>query len=258
MDAGVEWGDEGGLTWGEIPRVHINDMSYKRFLTEFALPRMPVIIVGAGDSWPALQKWRNVSYFLEHQGVTPTFESPRAANLTSAGPYDLSREELNEVPAEEALRMLAMRQEESDKPQKRRLYIKTWDYVHAGAGCLQKDFQVPSIFNKSPDSLSEQVVFGYAKRDMKWLYIGEEGTGSPSHIDTNYSSAWLWCAKGRKEWRCVHGGDWDSLNYEELNRKNRLPDLFRPDAGSHPILKESRLYKGVSHVTSTLTLTLTL
>jgi hypothetical protein len=42
---------------------------------------------------------------------------------------------------------------------------------------------------------------------MKWLYIGEPGTGSGTHIDTNNSSAWLWVARGAKRWRCVHGGD---------------------------------------------------
>jgi len=249
MFDGLQWGDKNGLDFQPIPKIHINDLSYERFIEEFALPRMPVLIVGAGDSWPALQKWRQVSYFLEHECANECFSSGRAANLTSAAPYDLTNEELSEVPADAALRMLQERQEAAEeKPDERnprRLYIKTWDYVHAGAGALQEDFTVPSIFDKSPRCLTEQVVFGHSARDMKWIYIGEEGTGSPSHIDTNYSSAWLWCARGKKEWRCVHGGDWDRLGYEELNRKGNLPDLFRPDVRSHPILLESRLYEGI-------------
>ena len=50
-------------------------------------------------------------------------------------------------------------------------------------------------------------MLGNAAMDMKWLYIGESGSGSATHRDTNNSSAWLWVAAGEKEWVCAHAAD---------------------------------------------------
>ena len=40
----MAWGDTGGLEWAPLPRVHISELPFERFLCEFALPRMPCII----------------------------------------------------------------------------------------------------------------------------------------------------------------------------------------------------------------------
>ena len=40
----MPWGHKGGLDWVPIPRLHVSELSYKRFLLEFALPRVPCII----------------------------------------------------------------------------------------------------------------------------------------------------------------------------------------------------------------------
>ena len=32
-----------------------------------------------------------------------------------------------------------------------------------------------------------------------------------AQVDCNMTSAWLWCAAGEKEWRCVHAQDSDAL-----------------------------------------------
>ena len=41
---------------------------------------------------------------------------------------------------------------------------------------------MPSVFARAPPVLAEQHMFGNAARDMKWLYIGERGSRSGSHV----------------------------------------------------------------------------
>lgn len=80
-------------------------------------------------------------------------------------------------------------------------------------------------------------------------------------MDTNNSSAWLWVARGEKEWRCVHGDDC-ALLYAAGNADGRgrehgagLPDLFALSDGNpreraaelarFPGLARARLFRGV-------------
>ena len=78
------------------------------------------------------------------------------------------------------------------------------------------------------------------------------------------TSAWLWCAAGEKEWRCVHAQDSDALLATNAwaaaprsaaaavvtaatttRRRRRVPDLFRPDLQRFPRLAAARVYAGV-------------
>merc|ERR1712032_176376 len=40
-------------------------------------------------------------------------------------------------------------------------------------------------------------------RRLRWIYIGEPGTGAAPHVDPLATHAWMWQASGRKEWRIV-------------------------------------------------------
>ena len=79
-------------------------------------------------------------------------------------------------------------------------------------------------FARSAAWAEESPVLGNAAVDLKWVYVGEACTGSGSHVDCNMTSAWLWCAAGEKEWRCVHAQDSDALLatnvYEWQNKAN--------------------------------------
>ena len=70
-EAGAEWVPRGGRCsgWGEgfeqhamerrpIPRVDGRSLGYLRFLREFALPGLPVILTGLGGDWRATTAWR--------------------------------------------------------------------------------------------------------------------------------------------------------------------------------------------------------
>ena len=107
--------------------------------------------------------------------------------------------------------------------------------------------------------LRTNVVLGNAQTDMKWLYIGVRGSGSATHVDTNWTSAWLWVAQGEKEWVCAHGDDHELLTRGTGSRAYGykaddgddddgsvpLPDLFAADLFERwPHARGARLYRG--------------
>lgn len=174
----------------ELPRRRLADLTYETFLREFALPRQPLIIEDVGRDWPAASSWPDLAYFLSHAGVDLEFE-------VSVNEGDDVKERA--ISVGEAIRQLQQREADPVQAQPP-LYLSAWEYVRGGSGMLQDDFSVPALFDRSPRFLAEHAVLGCAAVDMKWLYIGEKGTGSKTHVDTNMTSAWLWVARGEKEW----------------------------------------------------------
>ena len=243
-----------------LPREHISRLTYERFLRMYALPRVPCVIEGVGADWPALGLWRR-DYFLEHEGV----------DLDHACSVSVGEEE-REMTVGDALRSM----NGAGPP----VYLSGWDYVRGNSRALAADFDVPGLFERTPTWLARHAIFGNAEHDMRWLYIGEACTGSPTHVDTNLSSAWLWVACGEKvrrttfsanspaprdqkwmcvprgqEWVCAHGDDHDLVVGDSSGGTSdvqadsgyaaaALPDLFAPDVGRHPRLGEARLYRG--------------
>lgn len=265
-----------------LPRVDASTLTYKQFLTDFALPQQPCILTNIGGTWAA-RTW-TVDYMLAHDGVDESHKVHMARGL----PGD-ARELRTTVG--KALRKVASvaaadgeigsrgddddGAEEEDGPPKP-CYLSAWDYVRGNSCALQEDFEVPRFFERAPAWLRAHVVLGNAATDMKWLYIGTRGSGSKTHIDTNLSSAWLWVARGTKEWVCAHGGDYAQLTKgagaaaygyasdggegdsssdadgggedgeDGVSRRRGLPDLFAPDLFTRwPHAKGCRLYRGV-------------
>tara|TARA_B110001452_G_scaffold72825_1_gene58906 strand:- start:317 stop:997 length:681 start_codon:yes stop_codon:yes gene_type:complete len=179
----------------ELPRRRLADLTYETFLREFALPRQPLIIEGVGADWPAASSWPDLAYFLSHAGVDLEFE-------VSVNEGDRNGVQERVTSVGEAIRQLQQREADHAGADgvKPPLYLSAWEYVRGGSGTLQDDFSVPALFDRSPRFLAEHAVLGCAAVDMKWLYLGEKGTGSKSHVDTNMTSAWLWVARGEKEW----------------------------------------------------------
>ena len=165
-----------------LPREHVSRLTYERFLREYALPRLPCIIEGVGSDWRALDRWRSPDYFLEHEGV----DLEHVCSVSVGGKE-------REMTVGDALRSMHERAD-ADAP----TYLSGWDYVRGGSRALADDFEVPGLFERTPAWLARHAIFGNADADMRWLYIGEAGTGSPTHVDTNLSSAWLWVASGEK------------------------------------------------------------
>ena len=248
----------------ELPRVSASDLTYERFLLDFALPRVPFILEGVGSDWAASRLWHSLDHFLSHPdgAVDLTHEC-----TITEGDADAAE---RECTVGEALRLMKARQDapaetsaaHSTKP----IYLGAWDYVRGGSAALQSDFVVPRYFERAPEWLSGHPLFGSAAIDMRWLYIGEQGSGSPTHVDTNFSSAWLFVASGEKEWVCAHGEDYALIVGAAKRREGvdgiegaggdgaaasgayesaKLPNLFEVDLVNFPELSELRLYHGV-------------
>ena len=246
-------------TFLPLPVVDGNTLTYERFLREFALPRKPCIIRNVGRTWAA-RKW-TVDYMLEHEGVDKEHKVYMAD-----GPPESARESKRTVG--NALRLVAKTATDVDwNPalapggEERSCYLSAWDYVRGNSGALQDDFEVPRFFARAPEWLASNVVLGNAQTDMKWLYIGSRGSGSATHVDTNLSSAWLWVARGEKEWVCAHGGDYQLLtagtgaraygykgddDSDDDDGSVPLPDFFAADLFDRwPQTRGARLYRGV-------------
>lgn len=232
--------DDGFL---ELPRVAATELTYGRFLREFALPRQPFILTGVGDDWKAKSDWTGPGYFLRHGAVC------REHEVTVAYGSDD-----HEATVGDALQQLEDRSSlpPAERTPRGPLYLSAWDYVRGGSGRLQEEIGVPSFFDRAPSWLSAHAVLGCATLDMKWLYVGEAGSRSRTHVDTNLSSAWLWVASGEKEWVCAHGDDCALVaglrsapsGASELDELE-LPDLFDPSLfAARPELASARLYRG--------------
>lgn len=226
----------------ELPRVPAASLTYARFLREFALPRQPFILTGVGEGWPA-NAW-TPERLLAHPGVE--LAQPVTATVSGLAADGVERE----TTVGEALRELQARRAGGARPGGGAYYLSAWNYVRGGSGALQADFTVPPCFDRAPRWLAEHAVLGSAAQDMRWLYIGEAGSGSASHVDTNLSSAWLWVAEGEKEWVCAHGADHDLVagrSAAEMRHHEAppLPDLFADDVlEAHPRLRRARLFHG--------------
>jgi len=69
-------------------------------------------------------------------------------------------------------------------------------------------------------------------RCLRWIYIGEPGSGTAPHIDPLATHGWMWLAKGVKEWRivrlgCVAGADDAPLGLVPVPA-GTPEDLFEP------------------------------
>jgi len=234
-----------GLWWRPLPRIRAKDLSYERFLVDYAFPKIPFILTGADHDWLARERWTDVGYFLKAPHVNRSF----AMTLwTHRRPYEPIPEESQTTvgTALQDLHELSLRRP-SEVPQNPK-YLAGWAYFYPGgsAGLDAEIRPLPSIFDRSPSILADSTVLKWPGRNMKWLFIGTAGSATRTHLDVINSAAWLWCARGRKEWRAVHGCDHHLIPKSDL-AAGEFPDLFRPDLVRFPWLRKARLYYGQQH-----------
>lgn len=240
--------DEYGLRWFPVPRVRAGQLDYVSFLRDFALQGLPVIVEGGGghEAEAARRDWGSLDFFLKSPRVN---RDQKSTFWTHPEPFDVEPARA-QVTVGDALDELysrgGWRPYAGPPADEQPRYLVNWAYDEPGGsvGLEEAAAPLPQHFGRQPQHLAESPALGTPGRKMKWLFLGEAGSASPTHLDVNNSSAWLWCAFGRKEWRFVHGGDFGHIP-RDSRLLGRLPDLFEPDLERFPWLREVRLYHGV-------------
>jgi hypothetical protein len=210
----------------EIDRRSVAQLDYRAFLTEYALPGRPVILTGVGDRWLALSRW-SLEYFLEALN-----DEEECDVIRFERPNDFASARTHPGGARETLILMQQRRRRGLTPDDARYYIINWQFAHNCAKLLG-DYEAPPFFAAT---LNEYVV--PQPTELRWLYIGEPGTGSPTHTDVLNSSAWLMLVCGRKHWRMVTASDRGACG-----RMGAWVDLFEPDQRRYPHLSEVALYE---------------
>ncbi|CAE7495715.1 unnamed protein product [Symbiodinium microadriaticum] len=107
------------------------------------------------------------------------------------GGYFLAQEQA-EAKARELARQLGVRPEYEVRPAKR---------GRAESKLGTENNQVPFAQCMVKEELGESHEL---VRSLRWLYIGEVGSGTSAHADPLASHGWMWLAAGRKDWRFVN------------------------------------------------------
>ena len=224
-----------------IPRVDGRSLGYLRFLREFALPGLPVILTGLGGDWRATTAWRSLAS-LEGRGLDMSevvqvqvgqggvvtlplaqfFELLRARDTAAAsagagasGGGGASADDDPQAPPRQKRRRTSAESAETVPEAGRQdggheatrlppgtLYLRNWRFHEANPQLLS-DYATPRLFSLG---FAEQAGL-VSSNSFTWLYIGEAGSSTPTHVDVMNSSAWLFVTSGVKRWRMVTASD---------------------------------------------------
>ena len=215
----------------DIDRRDVASLDYGTFLTEYVIPGRPLLITGLGAGWPALSRW-SIEYFLAAMDRDEVVEVTR---FERANEFATAREKSQS--ARETLTMMLERRARGIAAHDARYYIVNWQFADTCAKLLG-DYEVPSFF---ATNLNEHVLG--QTNSLRWLFIGEPGTGSPTHTDVLNSSAWLMLVSGRKQWRmvaaeeraaCGRFGAWADLFAPDHDRFNQLAGVTLYEAEQLP------------------------
>eukprot|EP01052_Picozoa_sp_SAG31_P025664 SAG31_NODE_2263_length_6060_cov_12.232344_3_plen_363_part_00 len=219
------------MQWAAIPRREHTNLSYSQFLREFALPGIPVILQGdPGHGWPAKYHWNTLSG-LKSRGLDMNEEVQVQLGGDGVATMPLSDclESFEARKRTKALNRNPMSPLRSVDGVKRQrctgghsiaagsscaspavhsaiagsagpAYLRNWRFHERNPHLLQ-DFTIPPLFE-----LDFAVEAGLIQRhSFTWLYIGEDGSSTPTHVDVMNTGAWLYLTAGQKRWRMVSG-----------------------------------------------------
>ncbi len=168
----------------------------------------PRLLRGWAGSWMAMEKW-TPRFFTETYGelvVEVRRSRPEARRSITVADYF---ETVHEV-----------------RGTRDGWYLSDWKIVGAIAD-LRRDYEVPEVFRCWTERLPSQ-----HNPELRWMYIGPEGSGKPLHRDVMTTAAWNAVISGRKRWR-FYPPDQAALLYDGA------VDVFAPDLQKHPRFREA-------------------
>ena len=235
-----------GLKVESIERVSADKISYSEFIESFVLPGRPLVLTNFDES-TAVSHW-SFDYFTKrlahdlqiqlnvyhgsfaHQNIEPC-----AVNLVDALRLINSRStySAHKTPkAGDAAKGAESILDSNANRDIERYNIVDWAYRTTNSELAE---DLPDLPFFSMD-ISQQL--GHSADSLKWIYFGEPGTGTDTHIDAFNSTAWLLLAQGTKKWRMVHASDAERCRYQ-----HRWADLFNPDARFYPSMNGLRVWE---------------
>lgn len=208
------------LKINEVPRLAASDLTYNVFLNDFVKSKTPLALTGLHPS---------DGIELELEDIAREVAAEEMVKVQKfAQPNDLSRVSSTYIPAHMALRAMAFRHAKGQFNDAEAWSIIDWNYGVA-LPSLRNAFKTPDFFNVS---VNEDL--GLDASQLKWFYVGEAGTGSATHIDVFFSSAWFFLLKGKKQWRFLCDVDRSAVV------ESPFPDLFNVDRELSDLLLDSK------------------
>ena len=199
-----------------VPRKSILDLDYQTFLTQHVIPGIPLVLtdIELSDNF---RQW-SFEYFLQKINRQHAIQINVFSQL-----FKHSTARLRTVGLWDMLSLMRQRSLATLTEQDERYNIVDWGFRVSNPE-LVADIPVHPFFNMDISPL-----FTGDENSFKWIYFGEPGTGSATHIDVMNSSAWLLLATGQKNWRMVH-----SDHYDRCHSRGGMVDLFDVDAEQFP------------------------
>eukprot|EP00755_Sulcionema_specki_P032080 Sspe_Gene.19569::Locus_7143_Transcript_2_2_Confidence_0.750_Length_14972::g.19569::m.19569 len=203
------------LEWKALPEYTPDTLTFDIY-EGHARRQEPFALVGLLDQWPAARNWMKLSHFSSHPDVEQDQEVDVAIHPR---PFDLCAEQ-GQVPLSQALELLSHADAEGDDPPSTPMYMK-WAISHCPT--LVDELPFRSFYTKVPRMEPASMPLLLRPGHFYcWVYIGQAGSGSATHIDIVNSSAWLLMLRGKKEWLLANGKDLDLLT----SGGDKYVDLF--------------------------------
>lgn len=166
-----------------VSRVHVSDLTLEQFVSQYEAPRVPVVLTGLTDAWPAQQEWtprRLLEQYKEHRFKVGSDDDGYPVRMR----FDHFLRYCSVYPHHAAA---------DDSP----LYIFDGTYGDRTASkSILEQYSVPQLF---PEDIFGLV--GERRRPpYRWFVMGPARSGTGLHVDPLATSAWNALLYGHKRW----------------------------------------------------------
>ncbi len=174
-----------------------SQLSKEEFISQYALPKKPVIITDAAKGWPALD-W-TPEYLARQAPEAVIRATPTAAR---------SNRSAVEMPLKEYVEYLR-------EPDSRKLYMTSWAFRTVAPALMEGLMILEYFAGDWLQDLEEE-----ARPDLLWIFLGPGDSGLFMHVDIGHTAAWNVQLSGRKSWvlfspgqeRWLYDGNVDAFN----------------------------------------------
>ena len=171
-----------------LERISCN-ISRQEFYHRYELPRIPVILQGCADSWPALREWQ--------------FDRLAERNFSMARKFKTTFD-----VQQEKWKMATWNEIRHAIQNHKFFYIFDQLRETAGVWALKDEFEVPLPF-RQVDLYANLRDFPPNYGPRRWFVMGSKTSGTNPHLDPSATDAWNTALQGYKWWILFPPGEVD-------------------------------------------------